>query len=1155
MPNETGGAGRLAVLSTVLLTGLFWIPTALGETQASIQVDDGSVTVDSPGVTQLPFTIQRSGDANDGIRIELQTVEGGAAPAVPGQDYTPLPPGTELILAPGQTEATVDVEVFGDHLAPGSESTLLLQLTEARAFHPQPRLSSPGLNIPACCAPMSIDVLDLNGNGHLDIVTGNGDFVTMELYVGVQLGDGEGSFGEMSIHTIAHHELAEVLARVGDVTGNGYPDIVAGGFNSQEVLVFAGDGEGGFADPVSIATEGRRPMDIALADVTGNGHLDIVTANGDDNSVSILPADGEGGFGPIEFVPAGNVVGSVHVADLNGNGHVDIITANTASDDVSVLLADGSGGFQAAQHHDIGPDAKPLDVIAWDVTGNGHLDLLTANETPGGLGTIPPGTVSLLEGDGAGGFSDSIQLSAGSAASRLETIRIADVTGNGFPDLIVSQPAANSVTVLVGDGEAGFTQTMTVPTATGPNDLAIVDFTGDGNLDIVSSNFVGGSISVLPGDGQGNIGFPGSYATGNSPYRVLTHDLTGNGALDVITSNTSSDDVSVLHGDGSGQFAAPVSFPAGGMPGWIAGDDLNGNGHLDLVVGNGLGGSTISLLYGDGGGSFSAPQAITIAHDFQRAMAIATGDLNGNGHVDIVTVNRLDGGAGGGEYRESITVLLADGSGGFAEPVAYELSTGGMNNPQAIYLHDVTANGHLDIVTTNAANDNLSILEGDGAGEFAPAIHLATDPGPARMAFADVTGNGHSDIITLNHSGHSISVLAGDGTGQYAAASSYPIFVPEEWPCSIDPRPCPWPWGMYLGDVTGNGHLDVVTANTEQDTVTVMVNDGLGGFEHSVDFTTGAHPRDLVVADFNGNGHGDVLVVNNQNNSVSLLANLLSEVVLIGDEATGTIISGVEPGAPVLSLEPAELDFGSHEVGSGVPPLATVIANAGDEVLEVDAMAAPGAPFTRTGGDCPDGAFALSPGEDCELEYTFTPVEAGSFSASVTIDSNGGTATLVLAGIGTPAGEFEPIVELTSHADLGAVSPGQTATAEIQLANAGEAMLEIEAVMPPLPPFELDVNDSDAACNAAPFELEPGQSCSWTIRFLPEAAGSFEDSLVIQSNAASSPDAVVLTGSGIAEETPEAVAIPTLNNRGLLLLMLPMLLLGMLALRATGRTG
>lgn len=1143
--------GLPATLTAACLAGLLWIPAGLAGGAASIEVGDSEVVVDGPGVFQLPFEIQRSGDSTDGIRLELKTAEGGDNPAVPEQDYTPLPAGTEVIIEPGHNGTTVDVEVFGDFLKPDSEATVLLELTGARAFNTTPRLASTGRHYPACCAPMSLAVGDFNGDGHLDLVTGNGDLNSFEFYVGIQLADGQGGFGDMTVFPIENDEVGLVLVDVGDVTANGHLDIVATGFNGQDILIFAGNGDGTFADPAFVSADGRRPWAMVLADVTGNGHLDIATANGGSNSVSVIPADGSGGFDAIGHFPAGDVPASLFVADVTGNGQADIVTANTVSNDISLLLADGAGGFELPQSLPIGPDAIPHDIIVADVTGNGHPDLLTANETPGGLGGTPPGTVSLLEGDGAGDFASPIQLSVGDAPSRLDSIRVADVIGNGHPDIIVSQPTANRITVLIGDKNGGFDETISLPVATGPNDLAIADITGDGNLDIASGNFVDGSISLLPGDGQGGLGFPGNFPVGTGPYRVIAGDFSGNGALDVVTTNVGSDDVSVLVGDGSGGFSAPTSFPAGSTPGWITSDDLNGDGHPDLIVGNGFG-STISLLFGDGAGGFSVPESISIADDFQAPVSIATGDLNGNGHIDIATVNRLDGGVGGGQYLESITVLLADGSGGYADPVEYELSEGGHNNPQGIYLFDVTGNGHLDILTANAANDNLSLLEGDGTGEFAAAVHLSTDLGPVRMAHTDVTGNGHPDIVTLNHLGQSISVLAGDGSGQYAAATNYPIFVPEDVPCSVDPRPCPWPWGMKIGDVTGNGHPDIVTANTEQNTITVMINHGEGNFDTSLDFPTGAHPRDMVVDDFTGNGNVDVLVANNHNHNVSLLANLMSEVVLINDVATGTIIAGSEPGKPVLSLEPGGLDFGAQETGTNSAPLTTTITSTGDADLEIDAIPDPEAPFSRSGGSCPDGTITLAPEASCTMEFTFSPTAEDSFATSLDISSNAGSATLGLTGIGTSGEEPTPVIELVGLVDLGEVVLGESAEAQILLANSGEGVLEVQSVTPPAPPFELSPAVQTNACQDAPFQLAPGESCNWLLAFHPEAEGTYEDSLAIESNALSSPDEVVVTASGIAGEVPEAIAIPVLDTRSLILLVLSMLSLGLITLRSSG---
>lgn len=131
------------VIGAVLAAFAFHLPAE----ETSVTVQNAQVIVEETGSFDLPFPVQRSGDATDGVRMRVQTAPGGTNPGVPGDDYTPLAPGTEVLLQPGQTETTVNVEVFGQP-ADTPYRTLLLQLGETHAFNPDPYFADAGLNFP-----------------------------------------------------------------------------------------------------------------------------------------------------------------------------------------------------------------------------------------------------------------------------------------------------------------------------------------------------------------------------------------------------------------------------------------------------------------------------------------------------------------------------------------------------------------------------------------------------------------------------------------------------------------------------------------------------------------------------------------------------------------------------------------------------------------------------------------------------------------------------------------------------------------------------------------------------------------------------------------------------------------------------------------------
>jgi hypothetical protein len=873
----------------MLTCSLAAVPLSLADAQSSLDVGSAEVDASEPGVVPLPFMITRSGDTTDGVRLHVETRPGGPAPATPGEHYTPLAPDTEVVMPPGATSATVNVDAFGPVL--GNDRTLLLSLTSARAFNPVPRFRSTALNYPiAGSLPRSMAVTDLNGDGRRDIVTGN----DLSLSISVLLSGEAGFAGAVTYPVPDGAPLAYFVAvAVGDVTGDGVPDLVAAGFNTDFIRVFAGDGTGTFTEAPAIALNSADiPTSIALADVNGDRRPDIVVTIGSYAQVMVLLARKGGGFGRGPTFPSGRGPRALAIADVDADGDLDLLTANEVSADVSILAGNGAGSFARPRSIATGPGTIPVSVAAGDVNGDGLLDIVSSN-----LATARPGapaTVSVMVGDGEGGFAAAQQHIVGQGAGDLDIdppgqVAIADITADGRADIAVTLPVGNLIALLAGTAEGELAAAVRFPVAAGPQAIAIADVTGDGNPDMVSSNGVAASVSIVPGDGAGNVGFGGNFTAGAFPHSVVAADFDGDGDPDAAVANAFSDSLSVLTNDGSGAFTGS-DHPVGATPTWVTAGDVDGNGTVDLVTAN-FGGGSASVLLGDGAGGFATAVSYSVG-DLQSPYAVAAADVNADGRLDIATANT-------NLSDEGVSLLLGNGAGGFAEPIPLEVGPALFHDPRSIALADVTGDGNLDLLTANSVTSNLSLLTGDGTGAFASAVYLTAGEGPVVVEAADVTGDGLVDIVSLDHTAQTVSTLAADGAGGFAEAAHHAIYSPAGTPCTTDPNAvCPWAWGMSVHDVNNDGHLDIIAANTAVNTVSVLTNDGSGGFPSFEYFHTGAAPRSVAVADADGDGNPDLITANQDNGNVSVLASGLSRVDIEGSEATGTILAGDDDSLP-----------------------------------------------------------------------------------------------------------------------------------------------------------------------------------------------------------------------------------------------------------------
>jgi hypothetical protein len=376
----------------------------------------------------------------------------------------------------------------------------------------------------------------LNADNNLDLVTGDADKV-----ITVMLGNGDGSFQAKQNYPGCPigNAIKMVLA---DFNRDGNTDIALGCSNSNTggVAILLGHGDGSFANPVFYTSgdvEG-----LSLGDFNNDGILDIVVTGQTAQNVTVFLGKGNGTFG------AGNViettstqVNDVVVGDFNQDGNQDIAYAVVMSgqllSNLYVALGNGDGTFKSPT---LVASSIGEFLAAGDLNGDGMPDIVSTTVTGSATQKYVGQWMFVLLGNGKGSF----QSPATYTADYPSDPSIADVNGDGIPDIIAG--GSTGALVFLGNGDGTF-QSYSEPSIGGfayTYAVTTGDFNNDGNADLAGTD-------ACPG------GAPSACASVNVTYPLAAVSLSLVGETADASALTG---VAVLP-PGSGEHNVDASYP------------------------------------------------------------------------------------------------------------------------------------------------------------------------------------------------------------------------------------------------------------------------------------------------------------------------------------------------------------------------------------------------------------------------------------------------------------------------------------------------------------------------------------------------------------------------------------------------------------------
>jgi hypothetical protein len=718
--------------------------------------------------------------------------------------------------------------------------------------------------------PINLAIGDWNRDGKADAA-----FLSATQAVSVLLSTGDGTFQGADFPTGPAYQVI-----TSDVNGDGNPDLLTG--NTGSISTLLGNGDGTFQAHVDVAMAGAG---LAAGDVNGDGKPDVAT------TTSVLLGNGDGTFqAKVDYAPGSDAF-MVAIGDLNGDGNGDIVTLGYST--FSVYLSHGDGTFEPAAPYSQGVPAAAFRragapmrapkagrsaeyfgndfwLALGDVSGDGRPDLLLVNSVGGQFVS----TVGVLLGRGDGTFQPRADYRTQDYPSY---VAIGDLDGDGHPDIVTANDYSATLSILPGHGDGTFEAHRDYGASGWCFSVGIGDVNGDGRPDLVSGDvvFTGasqGAATVYLANPDGTFQARRAYETHRQPVDVVVADLDSDGALDVATADWDVNLTSVLFGNGDGSFQGRRDYDADWNARFVASGDLDGDGRADFLLVNESG--TINILLSNGDRTFRRKD---MPNDNNAPMAL--GDLNADGKLDLVT---------------SGFAFLGNGDGTFGPGLAFD-TQGGIGR---LALVDLNGDAKLDLVNANSPGSSVSVHFGNGDGTFQAEAVYETGLHPSSVAIGDLNRDGRPDLVAAIPGSNSLSVLLGRADGGFDPHVDYAVGTGG--------------YGVQIGDLDGDAKLDLVTSGGGMVSVLSGNGDGVFGAPQSYSaFGAGA----LALADLNGDGFLDLVAANANTFTVSVLLNLSPRVSSLPVRLTldpGAI--NLKSHAPWLTASIEPIGFGATDI-------------------------------------------------------------------------------------------------------------------------------------------------------------------------------------------------------------------------------------------------